>query len=158
MFEKNINGCAIVTASGQFIAANEEFARLLNYSELELMKMTWQQLTIPDDLDDDQGNVDRILDGKVDGYEMTKHYITKRREIVEAKIRVDGIRDERGKIVCLYSQIVRTPSAVAPGVSSEVVKTLKLMSWLRTNWPVVLWVASGLTALIGYILKERAAK
>lgn len=158
MFYKNFCGAALVTAKGQFIAASEYFCSLVEYSELELQKLQFKDITDPNDILNDTENAQRLVDGKADSYEMRKSYITKNKHILPVVLRVDAIRDEQGNFICFLSQI-RTDS-LAPlnnglqQVESFDIKLVKFLTSLRKNWPMILWILTGLAAFVGYVVSH----
>ena len=57
MFEKTFHYCAVglahVGIDGTFIRVNKKLCEFLDYSDQELTKLTFQDLTAPDNLDED---------------------------------------------------------------------------------------------------------
>jgi len=78
-------GQAIVSPTGAWINVNRELCSMLGYSEEELLKLTFQQITHPEDLDADLENVGKVLSGEIHSYSMEKRYLNK-----------------LGKIVCIF--------------------------------------------------------
>ena len=75
-------GMGLVSTNGRWIRVNKSLCNLLGYSELELMSLTFQEITYPDDLDADLENVKKLLNKEIESYQMEKRYITKSGEIV----------------------------------------------------------------------------
>jgi len=88
-------GMALVDLDGSFREVNHALARLLGYEEDELVGVTFQQITHPEDLEADLENVARLLDGTLDHYTMEKRYLTKSGEIVWVLLAVSLARDDQ---------------------------------------------------------------
>ena len=95
-FEKAAVGVAHVGLDGRFLAVNRRLTEILGYSEAELLRRTFQQITHPDDLAPDLALLDSITRGEIDRFEMEKRYLKPSGEIVWAHLAVSCARDERG--------------------------------------------------------------
>ena len=82
IFEAANVGIARVAPDGRFLQVNAKFCGILGYSEAELTVMSFQELTHPDDLHLDQAQVDRVLAGEIDTFELEKRFIRKSGEPV----------------------------------------------------------------------------
>lgn len=76
-FEQAAVGLAHVDLTGRWIRVNEKMCEIVGYPLAELMPLSFQDITHPDDLDEDMGNIDLILAGKITHYSMEKRYIRK---------------------------------------------------------------------------------
>ena len=54
----------------------------MGYSEDELLKLTFQDITHPDDLNTDLSLLQQLIDSEIDRYQLEKRYITKAGSIV----------------------------------------------------------------------------
>ncbi|WP_130734692.1 PAS domain S-box protein [Flavobacterium sp. J27] len=89
IFEQAAIGIAnIDTATGNFIEINEEFCRLLGYTEAEMKTRNFQSITHPDDLDRDLGLLKKIKSGVIQQYSMEKRYYTKEGKIIWVNLTV----------------------------------------------------------------------
>ena len=156
MFERSMTAKAFVTAEGYFIAANSEFQNLVGWSEIELARRRWQDITHPEDLSDDAENVRRTVAGQMAGYKMVKRYLTKRGEVISIMLKVDPIRDENGRLICLFSQAVREgeQTELTSKLSDSEVSAVRILAWLRNNYHLMFWVVGGILAFLGYFAKE----
>ncbi len=68
-------GVAHVSVTGQFIRVNDYFCQMLGRRQDELLGLTFQDLTHPDDLDADLGLLGQLLAGEIESYAMEKRYI-----------------------------------------------------------------------------------
>ena len=98
MFEKTFHYCAVglahVGIDGTFIRVNKKLCDFLDYSDQELTKLTFQDLTAPDHLDEDLDQFERLLEGQIDNYLIEKRYIRRDGKRVWAKLTVSLVRDD----------------------------------------------------------------
>jgi two-component system CheB/CheR fusion protein len=90
-------GIAHVGLDGSWLTVNQALCHFLGYSEKELNKKTFQELTFKDDLEKDMGLLNEMLKGDIHNYKMEKRYIRKDSEIVWATLSVALIRDREGE-------------------------------------------------------------
>ncbi|WP_096200269.1 PAS domain S-box protein [Bacillus sp. FJAT-45350] len=98
-------GMAIVSTKGKWLKVNKSLCRILGYSEAELVQMTFQDLTYSEDLELDLTNVNRMLEGEIDCYQMEKRYIHKQNKIVWVLLSVSLVKDEKKNPLYFISQI-----------------------------------------------------
>jgi PAS domain S-box-containing protein len=84
---------------------NDHFCQMLGYTREELLKMSWSDYTLADDLVDEIANLNRVLAGECDGYSMDKRYIRKDGRIVFATISVKCVRRADGLVDHLMSVV-----------------------------------------------------
>lgn len=95
-FELGLIGMAITSPTKGCIEINDELCRILGYERTELLRMTWADLTHPDDLAADVANFHHVMAGELDGYSMDKRFIRKDRRIIHASISVKCVRGPDG--------------------------------------------------------------
>ncbi|MTJ80409.1 MAG: PAS domain S-box protein, partial [Telmatospirillum sp.] len=76
-FEQAAVGLAIVSPEGQWIRVNHKMCEIVSYTHDELLRIRFQDITHPDDLQADMAAVQRVLAGEIDSYSMEKRYIRK---------------------------------------------------------------------------------
>jgi PAS domain S-box-containing protein len=91
-------GVAHVSPDGRWMRVNQKLCDIVGYSEAELLKLTFQDITHPDDLDTDLAGAKEISDGKVDKYSIEKRYVRKDGSIVWVNLKVSAVRDASGKL------------------------------------------------------------
>src|SRR5215207_3047657 len=74
-FENAPIGMALVHPEGPFLLGNHALCVMLGYSEDELLRTTFQDVTHPDDLEDDLAHLRRALAGEFATYSLDKRYI-----------------------------------------------------------------------------------
>lgn len=104
-FEYSPNGMALVGLDGSWLMVNEALSQMLSYSREELMKLTFQDVTHPDDLDADIRLLQKTLDNKIKTYSIEKRYFDKDGNTVYGLLNVSLIRDAEGHPLYFISQI-----------------------------------------------------
>jgi diguanylate cyclase (GGDEF)-like protein/PAS domain S-box-containing protein len=99
------HGVAIVGLDGTFLHVNQKLAEILGYSVDELLHLTFQELTHPEDLDADLAQVDALAAGEIDTYEMEKRYYTNDGHLIWVLLAVAIVCDEDGSPRHFISQI-----------------------------------------------------
>ena len=77
IFEQAAVGIAHVSTDGRFLRLNQKFCEIVGYSEGEILAMSFQDITHPDDLDADLEYLQRVLKGKIENYSTEKRYYRK---------------------------------------------------------------------------------
>lgn len=98
-------GMAIVDTFGQWIKVNQSLCNLVGYTESELTSLTFQDITHPDDLQEDLLQVQKLLNKESDSYQVEKRYITKHGKVVYILLSVSLICDDSGVPAFFISQI-----------------------------------------------------
>jgi len=104
-FQYSAVGMALVSLEGKWLKVNPRVCEIVGYSEDELLKLTFQDITHPDDLDLDLKNVKRMIAGKIENFNMEKRYFHKNGSIVWALLSVSLAKDENKKPLFFISQI-----------------------------------------------------
>ncbi len=86
-------GIAVVSLEGQFTSVNAALASMLGYSEKELIKLTFQEITHPDDLEADLAHVNALLNGQRDTYRMEKRYFHRSGRVIQIQLDGSIVRD-----------------------------------------------------------------
>jgi len=98
-------GMAIVSLDGRFTRVNQALCNIVGYSSEELMQLTFQEITFPDDLEADLERVRQLVEDKINTYQMEKRYIHKDKRIVWVQLSVSISRDEDRTAKYLIVQI-----------------------------------------------------
>jgi PAS domain S-box-containing protein len=104
-FDHAAIGMALVAPDGRWLKVNQSVLRLTGYSEEELLRLRFQDITHPDDLDLDLENVKKLLTGEMAEYHMEKRYYHKSGAIVWVLLSVSLVKDENGVPRFFISQI-----------------------------------------------------
>lgn len=87
-FDHAAIGIAMVRPNGAWSEVNDELCRIVGYSRSELLNLTFQDITYPDDLETDLNHLDQLVTGKIDRYQLEKRYIKKDGDIVWIELTV----------------------------------------------------------------------
>jgi PAS domain S-box-containing protein len=98
-------GIALAAPDGKRLWVNQAFATLLGYSREELMAATYREITHPADLDEDDRQLRRLLNGEVDHYETEKRFIRKDHRIIWGYFTATLVRDAQGSPQHFVGQI-----------------------------------------------------
>lgn len=98
-------GMSLVSTEGNWIKVNKQICKITGYSEDELMKLTFQDLTHPDDLEKDLASLKRMLTKEIDNYEMEKRYFHKKGHIVWVYLTVSLVWNNDGSPLYFISQL-----------------------------------------------------
>jgi len=98
-------GMALVGTNGAWLEVNDSVCRIVGYSREELLKITFQDITHPDDLEKDLALLNQMLADEIDYYEMEKRYFHKNGNIVRVLLTVSLVRDKNKKPRFFISQI-----------------------------------------------------
>ena len=81
-FDYSSIGIALVAVDGRFMRVNHALTALVGYSAEELQAMSFQDITIPEDLEEDLRQMKRTLSGDIRSYQLEKRYFRKDGKIV----------------------------------------------------------------------------
>jgi PAS domain S-box-containing protein len=83
IFEQDAVGVAqIASETGDFVRINRRYAEIVGYTVAEMEQLTFQQITHPEDLQEDLANMQRLLAGETREFSMVKRYFHKDGSIV----------------------------------------------------------------------------
>jgi PAS domain S-box-containing protein len=74
VFENSAIGVALTDMTGRFLATNSAYQQMLGYSEEELTKLTFLELTLEDDHKRNRALVAELIDGKRSQFQIEKQY------------------------------------------------------------------------------------
>lgn len=135
-FELAVVGCAISSLEKGIITVNDQFCQMLGYSRQELMKMTWVQLTHPDDVAADVAQFNRVLAGEIDSYTLDKRYLHKDGREIFATISIRCVRHPDGSpnyFVGLAMDITDRHKAILREQQARIEYTLQLIAAQETE-------------------------
>ncbi|MBZ9731372.1 PAS domain S-box protein [Salegentibacter sp. JZCK2] len=104
-FESAADGMAITDASGICIEVNDRLCEIMGYPANELKSLNFQEVTYPEDLEEDLKLWNQLLDGEIDHYQMEKRAIHKSGKIKHIIVSVAIVRDENNQPFHFITQI-----------------------------------------------------
>ena len=91
-FEQAAVGIAHVDLDGRWLHVNEKLLQIVGYDREEILGLTFQDVTHPDDLDTDLDHLRRLLAGEIDTYSVEKRYLRKDGSVVWIELTVSLVR------------------------------------------------------------------
>ena len=90
-------GMSVSSLQGQFLQVNRRLCEIVGYPREDLLRMTFQEVTHPDDLEDDISHVRALLNGDFQYFHLEKRYIHRNGSIIWINLTVSLVRDAEGK-------------------------------------------------------------
>ena len=97
IFTEGTFGMSILDLTGKFIRVNKAATKIWGYSEKELQKMKFADITHPEEIERDVKAVKMLAEGQLTKYRVEKRYIKKDGSIIWALINVFLLKDENKK-------------------------------------------------------------
>jgi diguanylate cyclase (GGDEF)-like protein/PAS domain S-box-containing protein len=102
-FEHSPIGAAIVDSDGRFLQLNDAFVEMFGYSHMQLLHMTFLDLTHPDDVD--LSLFRDLVAGRLDSFESEKRYVHATGQIVWGLVHIGVVRGEDDQVECIIGQV-----------------------------------------------------
>jgi len=99
-----------VAPNGQFLRMNNLFHDIFGYSEDEMLKLTFQDITHSDELEIDTNLSNQLLAGKIKAYSMEKRYLRKEGAIIWVNLTISLVHKPDGKpkyFICVAEDITK---------------------------------------------------
>lgn len=163
-FENSNIGMALVGLDGKWIKVNQSLCISLGFKEKELMQMSFQDITHPEDLNLDFSMLEKLVEGKEQSYQIEKRYYHKEGHIVYGILAVTAVRDINGELSHFISQITDISSRI---IAEEKLTRLvavtgeqneSLLNFAHIVSHNLRSHSSNLSMLTGFLSKEADAK
>ena len=99
LYEEGPFGMAMVDSDFKFRKVNPKYCSIIGYSESELLKMTFKDITHPEDLIKDIPSITKLINKKLSAYKTDKRYIRKDGEEIWGALNVTANYDKEGKFL-----------------------------------------------------------
>jgi diguanylate cyclase (GGDEF)-like protein/PAS domain S-box-containing protein len=96
-FESAPIGMGIVDLDGAIVQANPAFGRIVGRMPDELVGMSISELTHPDDRELSAAEMQRLLEGECEGYQIEKRYLHSLGHVVWCSVNISCVRDRDGR-------------------------------------------------------------
>ncbi len=96
VFEECPLGVALVGRDYGFQMVNSALCRMVGYTEKELTRMSFAQITYPEDMDTNRGLAERMFRREIPRYWLQKRYVKKDGDIIWINLTASAIRDADG--------------------------------------------------------------
>jgi PAS domain S-box-containing protein len=93
-----LHGIAITSPSKGWIEVNEKLCAMLGYTREEILKMTWLEMTYPDDIATDENLFNQVMSGKIEHYNLNKRFIRKDKTVIWINLSVGCVRKPNGQV------------------------------------------------------------
>jgi two-component system, sporulation sensor kinase A len=103
-FNHSLIGISFLTLDGRWFHINSAFCNIVGYTINELLNLTWQDITHPDDLSVGSEAAEKLMEGKIDKYQTEKRYIHKLGNIIWVQVCISLVRDKHGEPQYFLSQ------------------------------------------------------
>ncbi|HEY9663274.1 MAG TPA: PAS domain-containing protein [Allocoleopsis sp.] len=97
-FEQAAVGIAHVELDGSWMRVNQRLCDILGYTRDEILQLTFQDITHPEDLRLDLSYAQQLLQGEIENYSLEKRYICKDGSIIWANLTASLVREQPGVI------------------------------------------------------------
>jgi PAS domain S-box-containing protein len=177
MIDNAVCGIALVTAEGRFSYANKKFCADVEFSQVELYGMTFQEITHPSDVAFDEDMARMVASGIQDDYSMVKRYLTKSQRVLWVRLVVRALKEE-GAFEVFFAQIlaihdpavtevlnkVRDELSASKAMNERLMERLemeqatreeararreRLLDWLGKNWKLLVVVVLAISGVLG---------
>ncbi|MCB9058379.1 MAG: PAS domain S-box protein [Calditrichae bacterium] len=132
IFDNSVVAKSITELNGQ-MHANDAFYHMLGYTRKELLKMSWQAITHPEDMAFSENATKPLINGKKDAIRFIKRYIHKNGKTIWVDANTSIRRDEKGNPLYFIStalDITERKEAEEALIESE-----RKLSTLMNNLP-----------------------
>jgi PAS domain S-box-containing protein len=99
-------GMAVTSPDKGWIEVNDCLCRMLGYAKEELLRLTWAELTHPEDLDADIELFNGTMAGRRDSYELDKRFLRKDGRVIHTRLFVTCQRDPGGQVRHFLASLV----------------------------------------------------
>ncbi len=105
IFDEAPIGMSLVASDSRLFKVNRAFCEMLGYTARELARLSFADITHPEDLEKEMPYIRQILRGELDSYRLQKRYIAKNREILWVNLTATVMRDPTGEILYALAMV-----------------------------------------------------
>jgi two-component system, NarL family, sensor histidine kinase UhpB len=91
-------GLSVTAPDKTLIEVNQRMCQIFGYKKEEIIGLSWEQISHPDDLYENQELFRRVLNGEIDNYELDKRFLRKDGSIVYVSLSTVCQRNEEGAV------------------------------------------------------------
>jgi PAS domain S-box-containing protein len=93
------SGIVLIDNSGNFLLFNDWCCKLLGYTRSELQELNSNIISHPDDLEESSALNKKIIEGKIETYQIEKRYLRKDKSFVWCELSASAIKDQDNNVV-----------------------------------------------------------
>ena len=105
IFSSTTIGMAILNLDGHLIRVNKSLCELLGYSKEDMLAMNFYYLIHPNDLNDLQIHIQRLMDKEINSYQSEQQCFKKTGDVLWVMATLSLIHDHTGKPICFIFQV-----------------------------------------------------
>lgn len=110
-FEQGTVGLSVTDTQKRYIEVNRKTCEMLGYSRQELLDMTWEQVTYPEDVQLNVDSFNAVLRGEIDTYQMNKRFVRKDGQLLYVTLYVVCQRKPDGSVRQFLSSMIDITAA-----------------------------------------------
>ncbi|WP_159451538.1 PAS domain S-box protein [Planktothrix sp. PCC 11201] len=104
-FESASIGMAILGLNGQWLRVNQALCEIVGYTQSELLNLSFQTVTHPDDLVTNTQYLHSLLNNQIQTYQIEKRYIHKQGQIIWTLLNATIVRDHQANPLYFITQV-----------------------------------------------------
>jgi len=97
VFEAGALGMAIASAEGKFVAVNDALCEMVGYSQDELARLEFRDVTHPEDFEASADLSKRMFAGELGSYRVEQRYLKKTGEVIWVQLSVSLVHGDAGQ-------------------------------------------------------------
>lgn len=105
LFDEAPLGIAVMGPEGHPLEVNRRFGEITGYTPPEILSMSWEEYTHPEDIEEDRQQMKRMLSGEITGYQMDKRYLKPDGTPVWIRLHVASLQEAGGRDTSYMSMI-----------------------------------------------------
>jgi PAS domain S-box-containing protein len=161
IFEQAPIGIAMTSLDSKFIKVNKTLANLLGYTEEELLKLSPNDITHPDDRAKNIELNKKLTSGEINEFSIEKRYLHKNGSSINVLVNVSLLRDKNGNPLNATGHVIDLTESTK--AEQKIRETQLRLSTLLNNLPNVVFYETGeghefitenIFGLIGYSAEE----
>lgn len=157
-FDDISTGMVMVAPKGRFIRANKAFCCLMGYSEIELLALTVEDLTHPEDKKTTADLIRKAFSGEIDASFLEKRYLRKDGATIWAQVSFSMVRDDGGTPLYAVTQVIDvTKTRSVEKALHESEATLRGI-FDAADDSVILWSSDGRCLAVNRAAAERIGR
>jgi len=103
VFNQAASGMALIDLDGSFLRVNGALTQMLGYTDKEMLKGTWEEMTYEDDIKNSQGHVQKVIKGQM-VHPIEKRCLHKNGSVVDVLFNIAAIFDKEERPLYLIAQ------------------------------------------------------
>lgn len=98
-------GVSLILATGRYLRVNRRYCEMVGYCEAELLSISFQDITHPDDLVADLEGFRQIVEGQISTFQIEKRYVSRQGTPVPVLLNAAPIRDQDGQLLYVLGHV-----------------------------------------------------